>query len=443
MQLQTKQTSEFFNTEYVNYASYDNIRKIPSLVDGQKNAARKVIWFSIQKSLKNEVKVSQLDSKVAEYTEYLHGSMAGVIVNMAQDYVGTNNMNLMMPEGNFGTRLIPEASAPRYIYTYGSPALFNQINTADNEILEHQEFEGHQIEPKFLLPKFPLLLINGAEGISSGYASKILPRNPLEIKKYLKYYLEGKNKTQRPFKNKPFYRGFNGSIEQGEHSSQWIISGAFTKKANKVQITELPIGHSLKSYKKVLDKLEDDKKIIGYSDNSNKKFEFIIQFNRKYLDGLTDDNLFDLLKLRKKVTENYAVMSSENRVMVMTSVDDIFQEYIKVKLKYTSKRKDSLISSISTEIRELISKYIFVKSVTEETLIISKRKTQDIVDDLGQISKIIKINNSYNYLLDMSIRSLTEEKMQSLMKQIQNNKLKLDDIKSKSIEQMWLDDIEN
>ena len=441
MNLQTKDTSEFFNTEYCNYASYDNIRKIPSLVDGQKNAARKILWYSLTKNLKTEVKVSQLDSKVAEDTEYLHGSMAGVIINLAQDYIGTNNMNLMMPEGNFGTRLIPEASAPRYIYSYGSKELFEQLNVHDNAVLEHQEFEGHKIEPKFLLPKLPLLLINGAEGISSGYASKILPRNPTEIKKYLIYNLQGKNKTSRPFKNKPFYRGFTGDISQGETSKQWIITGTFIRKANKVHITELPIGYSLKAYKKILDKLEDDKKIITYDDNSNKKFEFIVQFNRKYLDSLSDSDIINLLKLQKKVSENYTVMNESNVVEVYDNINDIFQEYVKVKLKFLDDRKFNMISSISQNIRELVSKYMFIKAIQEDDLIIAKRDTDDVIKDLNKFTKIIKVEDSYNYLLNMSIRSLTTERMAKLLEEIKREKSTLDLVKKQTIEMMWLADL--
>ncbi len=439
MKLQDKSTSDFFNTEYVNYASYDNIRKIPSLIDGQKNASRKAIWYSLIKNLKSEVKVSQLDSKVAEETEYLHGSMAGVIVNLAQDYTGTNNINLMMPEGNFGTRLVPEASAPRYIYTYGSKELFEQLNTDDNDILDHQYFEGHQIEPKFLLPKLPLLLVNGAEGISSGYASKILPRNPKEIEQRLTSILEGKR--TRPFTNAPFYRGFKGTIVQGTTQNQWLIEGSYIRKMNKVYISELPIGYNLKSYLKVLDKLEEDKKIIGYTDLSNKKFEFVVQFNRKYLDSLSDVQLVALLKLQKTVSENYTVMDQNNIVRNYDCINKIFQNYISVKLEYLGKRKAYLISYISQNIRELVSKYVFIKSVTEDTLIISKRPLQDIEDDLDTIDKIIKIDDSYNYLLNMSIRSLTKERMESLLNQIRSEKDKLDSIKQLSVEQIWLNDL--
>ena len=434
-------TTDFFDTEYVNYASYDSIRKIPSLIDGQKNAARKILWYTLDTNLKNELKVSQLDSKAAEYCEYLHGSMAGVIVNLAQDYVGTNNINLMQPEGNFGTRLIPEASAARYIFTNGTKEFFEMFNKDDNQILEHQNFEGQKIEPKFMLPKLPMLLINGSEGSASGFASKILPRNPEEIKKYLVYNLQGKNKTLKPFQNKPFYRGFKGSIIQGETKNQWIIQGNFTRKANKVQIDELPIGYSLKQYIKILDKLEEEKKIITYSETCNEDFNFLVQFNRKYLDSLDDQRLRTLLKLDKKVTENYTVINKDNQVQVFNNINDIFHEYIKVKLYYLQKRKDYLIESISLDIRKDISRYLFIQGIVNDTLVINKRPEEDIIKDLDKQPKIMKIDSSYNYLLSMQVRSMTKEKMEELMNKIKQQKAELDLLKIQTIENMWLQDL--
>ncbi len=439
--LQRRSTTEFFNSDYVDFASYDNIRKIASLVDGQKNASRKILWYTQQKNQKNEIKVSQLDSKVSEFTEYLHGSMSQVIINLAQDYTGTNNINLMSPEGNFGTTLIPEASAPRYIYSYGTNEFFDIFSKEDDAILEHQYFEGHQIEPRFMIPKIPMLLVNGTEGISSGFSSKILPRNPKEIQKYLEYRLSHPTSPHKPFQNKPWYQGFQGTVNQGEEKHKWTISGVLTRKANKVHITELPVGYSLKGYLKVLDKLEDDKKIITYSDNTTKGFDFTVQFNRKYLDSLNDLKLMELLKLNKKVAEQYTVMDENNRVQQLKTPDEIMQRYIKVKMEYLNKRKSHQIKTISAEIREMISKYVFIKAIVDETLIIFKRPDKDIMDDLDKMDKIIKVDNEYSYLLNMNIRSLTESRMVKLLNQIKEAKAKLDTLKSQTIEEIWLGEL--
>ena len=437
--MRTRKASEFFKNEYVNYASYDNIRKIPSLVDGQKNAARKILWFSLNKPLKNELKVSQLDSKVAEETEYLHGSMAGVIVKLAQNHVGTNNMNLMMPEGNFGTRLVPEASAPRYIYTYGSPALFSMFDRKDNDILEPQIFEGYQIEPKFMLPKLPILLINGGQGLTPGFASKILPRNPEDVKQYINYRLNQPNAPRKPFKNLPWFNGFKGTITKGE--GKFIIEGVATRSKNVVTIDELPIGYSLQGYLKVLDKLEDQKKIISYEDQSNKDFHFTVKFNKKVLDELSPDDLISLLKLRKVVTENYTVMNQFNRVEILDSVDDIMQKFIMVKFEYLTKRKEYLIESITEDIKLDISRYLFIQKVQNDEIIISKRAEQDIIEDIKKEPKIVTKNDNYGYLLGMQIRSMTEEKMKELLIQIKTKKAGLDKLKTQTIENMWLEDL--
>ena len=174
--------TDFFQNDYVDQASYDNLRKVASLVDGQKNAARKILYTILEKNIKDEIKVSQLGSKVAEFAEYLHGSMDGVTINLAQNFPGTNNIPLLAREGNFGTRFSQSASAPRYIFTHGTKEFFELFKKEDNQVLIKQYFEGQQIEPMFYVPNLPILLINGSEGVSSGFAQKILPRNPKKNK---------------------------------------------------------------------------------------------------------------------------------------------------------------------------------------------------------------------------------------------------------------------
>jgi len=235
--------TEFYNTDYVDYSSYDNLRKIASLVDGQKNAARKIVYTVLENKINKKIKVSQLGSKVAEYAEYLHGSLENVVVNMAKDYAGTNNLPLLQKKGNFGTRFTPEASAPRYIYTYGTDEFFELFKPEDNDILKHQTFEGNKIEPMFYVPTLPLLMINGSEGVSSGFAQKILPRSVETVIDYIKAKI---NNEETPALI-PHFNDFRGNIEKGEHK-QWIINGIVEKKnANTVVISELPVGYLMHS----------------------------------------------------------------------------------------------------------------------------------------------------------------------------------------------------
>jgi len=432
--------SDFFKTDFVDYASYDNLRKIASLVDGQKNSSRKILHTILEKSIKSEMKVSRLGTQVAEFTEYLHGSLDGVVVNLAQSFVGSNNIPLLVPEGNFGTRFTPKAAASRYIYSYGSPEFFDLFKKDDCFVLKQQSFEGVRIEPMFFVPSLPLLLINGSEGVSSGFAQKILPRNPVEIKRYIIAKLEGKNSR---VKLMPWYKGFNGTIEQGDNSTQWIIKGKFKKIGiNKIQITEVPIGYDLKSYLNVLDDLEEKKIIQGYTDKSeDDAFLFDVNIPSKSLKEWDDETILQKLKLISKVSENYTVIDENNKIKVFETVEEILDHYIKIKLEYLQKRKDFLIQKIEEQIKFDLSKYYFIKMIVDNILIINKRKKDDIVKDLEKNQEIFPKEGSYDYLLRLPIYSLTKEEMEKMNSNINEKKKELKELKRSSCSEIWTNEL--
>ena len=433
--------STFFENDYVDQASYDNLRKIASAVDGQKNASRKILYTIMEKNIKDEIKVSQLGSKVAEFAEYLHGNMDGVIVGLAQNYPGTNNIPLLTREGNFGTRFSQEASASRYIYTYGSKEFFELFRKEDNAILPKQYFEGEQIEPRFYVPNLPLLLINGSEGVSSGFAQKILSRKSDNLKKAIKHILEGSKYNENLMI--PYFEGFKGPIEKGENPGQWLIKGIVTRKSiNKVEISEVPIGYDLKSYIDVLDDLEDKKVIQSYKDKSeNDQFLFEVNINSKDLKDWDDDTLLSKLKLVKKVTENYTAMDADNKVKVFEDSFEILSYYVSVKLNSLQQRKDYQLQKLEEEIKFDLSKYIFIKNIVENTLVINKRKKSDIENDMDKIENILRKDESFDYLLNMNILSLTEERMEKLLSDIKTKKDNLDKLKNTEIKDIWLQEL--
>ena len=431
----------FFNTDFVNYSSYDNLRKIAQ-IDGLKNAQRKIIYTILEKNIKEPIKVSQLGAKICEFSDYLHGNLDGVIVTLAQDYAGTNNLPLIKKKGNFGTRFSPDASASRYIFACGSDILFSLFNKDDNDILISQEFEGYKIEPQFYLPTLPILLINGSEGVSTGFAQKILSRNPKLIKEYIIKKLNNVNIRNKEKYFIPYFNGFNGIIEKGEEN-QWLIKGTIERIAkNKVQINEVPIGYDLKSYIAILDKLEDNKTILGYKDLSdNDQFKFIVQFNSKDLASLTDDEVLEKLKLIKKVTENYTILDENNKIKVFDSAIEIADYFIDFKLKYLNKRKINLLKKYNQEKDLLKSKLYFIMCVINEKIIINKKKKDEIIQQLKQFSDIIEYDN-YNYLLKMPLYSLTYEKIKELTQLYKDNELKIKELSNKTENQLFIDDLE-
>ena len=429
--------TEFLHNEVVDFASYSTMRAIASLVDGFKNGGRKVA-YTVMKRPDKDTKVSILAGIIAIETEYLHGDISGSVVTMAKNYAGTNNIPLLTREGNFGTRFEPEASANRYIFTAKDKVFDKIFNKIDNNILIEQEFEGTNIEPRFYVPNLPMILINGSEGIATGFAQKILSRNPADIKSYITAKLAG----QAPVAIKPWFNGFNGSVSQGETTNQWIIDGTFKRTSlTRLLITELPIGQNLTSYTKVLDDLEDKKKIKGYSDLSEEDvFKFEVQLSS--VDMKKDDEwLLKELKLTKKVSENYTVLDENNRVVIYTSPEEIIDHYIRVKLDYTQKRKDYLIQKLKDDALVLASKYIFIKNVTDGVILVNKKKKDEIISQIKTINNIIEVDGSFEYLLRMPIYSLTEEKMAELKEQIMNKKQELKEIESKEINSIWLEEM--
>ena len=434
------QLSNFFNSDFVDYASYDNLRKIGSCIDGLKNASRKVIFTVLEKNIKEPIKVSQLANKVAEYAEYLHGSLDGVVVNLGQDFAGTNNVPLLQKKGNFGTRFAQEASAPRYIFTYGSKNLFTLFKKEDLKILKEQMFEGERIEPVFYVPTLPLILVNGSEGVSSGFAQKILPRNPKNIIKYLTNKIQGKRNNKDLLK--PFFNDFKGTVEQGETSFQWLIKGKIERtNKNQITISEIPVGYDLKTYIKVLKTLEGNKVILDWDDLSDKEFKFIVKMNPKDLDKLSEDEILDKLKLVKKVTENLTCLNANNQIQEFQSAEEILDYYFKVKMEYLGKRKDYLVQELKTDLDILNAKITFIKAILDKSLVIEKQPKDKIVKNLEKIITV-KVQDSYDYLLNMPLYSLTLEKIKALTETLKNSKLKLKETQEKTLENFWLEDLE-
>ena len=317
----------FFEQDYVNQASYDNLRKIASLVDGLKNASRKVIYTVLDKKITELTKVSQLSSKAAEYADYLHGSLDGVVVTLGQDYLTTNQIPLLKRKGNFGTRAIPEASASRYIFAAGNNRLREIFLDIDKSLLVGQTFEGTKIEPMYFTPELPILLVNGSKGVSSGFAQNILARPVDSIIKCIEVFLESGDYKALELINKvkPFVGNFNGTVERDPENPQafkWLFTANFTIDKNVVTLLDIPYGSDLRSYLQVLDKLDDDKKFKKYEDCSEgDNFKFVATFDKKTT--LTKEQVIKLFKLQTSVTENFTCMDENNKIFEAETPFDI------------------------------------------------------------------------------------------------------------------------
>ena len=435
--------SDFLNEELVDYASYSTLRAIPSAIDGQKNATRKVI-YGAQKELKKETKVSVFAGIVSIETQYLHGDISGSIVTLARDFCGSNNVPLLVASGNFGSRMIPENSATRYIFTDKQPYFDKIFKKDDDDVLIHQVFEGDKIEPRFYVPTIPLLLVNGSVGLATGFASKILPRSVENVVSYIKAHLN--NETPNKDVLNPKVNGFKGDIiVDSKHPEKGVVFGKakiINSQKKCVEISELPLGYSLRSYIEFLDKLEEKGTIKKYEDLSDDdNFKFIVYVDTKFL-SQTEAQIYEKLGLVKPYTENFTVLDAENKVLELSSAKEVIDYYIQVKLEYTEKRRLNIIQKRMKQLGELKSVLEFIQSVLDNRIDLRKDNKEALVSFCNSNDLIVTKEDSYDYLFKISILNFTPNKVLELKKSIEVVEADIQKLNDTSATEIWLKDID-
>lgn len=431
---------DFFDTEYVDFSTYDNVRKICNYVDGQKNVTRKILHTLSEKNINSFTKVSNLGPKIQDYTQYLHGALDGAIVNMTADYIGSgNNVPLLEGDGNFGSAFIPAPAASRYIFARQNDIIKSLFPKDDSVLLEEQWFEGDKIEPKYYVPTLPMMLVNGNEGMSIGYAQKILPRDPKQVARWVTQKASGKRLTARM---DPYWKGMTCSVEQGDNPAQWLIKGSIERKTkNQFIITSIPVGYSLKQYQNVLDKLVDDKVIRNYDDLSDDDvFRFDVSCDKDF-SSHDDEWILSKLKLIKTVTENYTCIDRENRIIQFNSANEILEAWWKVRLEFNQKRKDYVIDQLLQEAKEMDLKMIFIQGVIEGKIELRGNKedviTKQCKDYFEEIEPHVK------RFMNLPMKVLTQEEIDRLKNKIKENEKEITLWEAKTLEQISLDDVKN
>jgi len=433
---------DFFADEYISFSVYDNVRKIASYIDGQKNASRKILHTVIQQKIDKFLKVSNLGPRVQDYAQYLHGSLEATVVNMTANYVGSgNNLPLLEGDGNFGSAFINEAAATRYIFARANPVLNKLFVSYDFVNLEHQNFEGAKIEPRYYIPTLPLILINGSEGVSIGFAQKILPRNPKEVAKWVR---QTANRAKRKTADlTPYWEGMKCVVKPGETANQWLIEGSFQRNnLTTITIDALPIGYNLKQYQDVLDKLVDDKVIKGYDDLSdNDEFMFQLQVDREF-GRRPDDWIMNKLKLIKKVSENYTCTDENNKVVVFNSIDQLLDAWYTKRVQYNDLRKKNNLAVMQEKMEDASAKAKFIQGVVDEQIELRNAKESEIITLAGLYDAELTPERTKRYL-GLSMRTLTQEEIKKLKATVKTLKAEIKEYSALSLEDILIKDIED
>ena len=456
---------EFIDKELIHFSDYDCKRSIPNMIDGLKPSLRKIMFSCLKRNLKKEIKVSQLAGYVSENSAYHHGeqSLYDSIIGLAQNFVGSNNIELLEPKGQFGTRLEhgKDSASPRYIFTNLSELAFHIFNPLDNPLLEYNEDDGQKIEPIWYIPIVPVILINGTEGIGTGFSTKVPCHNPEEIVNNIYNLMDDKPLKQM----KPWFRGFQGKIDFKKINEfgvqQYINHGCYKiVDDTTVFVSELPIGKSTEDYKVFLESLLYDKTnesnkqcLVDFINHSTEKVvKIILKFKKEVLkDFILNDKFETVFKLNDTKYTNYSNMHLYNNKETITKYDsseEILREFYSLRLIYYVKRKDYLLKIIKKELDIFESKIRFIEGFIDGSIDIIKKEDDEInkmLEDKG-FPKFGNENNeenfSYDYLLNMRIKSLTKAKIDELKNQHENKLAIYKDIENKEPKQLWKDDLE-
>ena len=456
--------AEFVNKDLIHFSNSDNIRSIPHLCDGLKPSQRKVLFCCFKRNLVKEIRVAQLAGYVSEHGAYHHGeaSLQGTIVNMAQDYVGSNNVHLLEPVGQFGSRIEggKDSAQPRYIHTHLSPITTKLYDKRDEPLLKYLEDDGQCVEPEYYMPILPMILINGASGIGTGWSTDVPCYNPKDIMDNMLRYLN--SEELEPMK--PWYRGFKGRIIQTSPTS-FVSKGIFKIVGDTVEITELPIHVWTDKYKEFLENIiietskSDDKKkklnLIRYYDSycSDTRIHFNLYFPKgelakakwkKIVDEDTQTTYLEkTLKLVSSIsTNNMNYYSVDGKITRSTDPNDILRQYMQERMKKYTERKAYILKHLSQECLILKNKIRFINETIDHTIKIYRVAKKDIEEQLKK-RNYITCDNSYDYLLRMPIYSLTKEKIDELNTKHKNMMDEMNVLKNKDNSELLYDDMKS
>ncbi|EOY18139.1 Topoisomerase II isoform 3 [Theobroma cacao] len=475
--------SEFINKELILFSMADLQRSIPSMIDGLKPGQRKILFCSFKRNFVKEAKVAQFSGYVSEHSAYHHGeqSLASTIVGMAQDFVGSNNINLLNPGGQFGTRNQggKDAASARYIFTNLSPITRYLFPKDDDGLLDYLNEDGQSIEPIWYVPIIPMVLVNGSEGIGTGWSSYIPNYNPRDIVANVRRLLNGEQ--MEPMH--PWYRGFKGNIEKTaskEAGVTYTITGIIEEvDETTLRITELPVRRWTQDYREFLESIITGndpfiKEFRQYSDDTTVEFEVILTEENMMV--AKQEGLLKKFKLTTTIsTSNMHLFDSKGMIKKYDTPEQILEEFFHLRFEFYEKRKKLLLDNLEMELLKMENKVRFILGVVKGEIIVNNRKRADLflelqtkgftpfpkkaktvevavagaTDDTEETEENSEVSakglqaSDYDYLLSMAIGSLTLEKVQELCADRDKLQQEVEDLRKATPKSLWLKDLDN
>jgi len=467
--------SLFVNDELSHFSNYDNIRSIPNVMDGLKPSQRKIYWAARKRNLTTETRVAQLAGYVSETAAYHHGevSLTGAIVGMAQNFVGSNNLNLLAPNGQFGTRLMggDDSASPRYIYTQLMPIVWSLMKKEDDAILTYMEDDELKVEPETYFPVVPLILINGALGIGTGFSTNIPPYNPTDVTEAIRRRLAGAATSLSDVGLTPWWYGFRGTVRQVAGAPhEYVTKGLYEFLGDDtftVRITELPVGCWTKDYKLFLDTMLTEQEeakaeakktgvaapmawLKSYEEAyTDVKVNFTLTLdNDAYYTGLAYPSQFEKhFKMETSFrTTNMHAFDTTGHIHKYRNTGEILEEFYGKRLWAYGERKAHELARLATELRELQARLLFVKAVVEKRLVIANVEDEPLLLALRGLGLPALSEGEglkgYEYVLKMRVDRLKASAVLELEAEVAKVRAAHTALAGTTSERLWLKDLD-
>jgi len=426
--------SDFIHKDLIHFSYYNLERSIPSVMDGLKTSQRKILYAAFKRNLTQEIRVAQFAGYVSEHTGYHHGeaSLNETIVGMAQDFMGSNNIPWLVPQGQFGTRIQggKDAASPRYIHTYLQPRVRKLVPSEDFPVLKYRDDDGLPVEPEWYAPVLPMLLVNGARGIGTGYSTYIPPCDP----KVIKHMLTRKIVAGTPLtstKLVPYFEGFKGTYTEDG------VVGVFKKEGDDYVVTELPPGTWTADYREWLEKELAESRIKDFTDTSTDQ-----QINIR-IKGIEEKVL--LKSLTEKVrTTNMHAFNHKGVITKYDTLNDILLEFWSVRLNLYETRRQHQIKVLEDQMPYHKNVVRFIRDQTlDEPKVVFKKKTLDECAAILATHGYDRVDGSYDYIMRLPVSAFTAEKVAKHEKDMEDMAAEIEGLKNTNAEKMWLADLQD
>ena len=431
---------DFVNKDLIHFSNYNLERSIPNMMDGLKTSQRKILFSAFKRNLKSEIRVAQFAGYVSEHSGYHHGeaSLNDAIIGMAQDFVGSNNLAWLVPQGQFGTRLEggKDSASPRYIHTYLQPYVNALVPSDDFDVLKYRDDDGIPVEPEWYAPVIPMLLVNGCRGIGTGYSTFIPSFNPAEIKEAIIEWIQSGKGLNREFA--PWTRGFKGTITKLD-KSDYLVKGVWKVEKDMVTITELPVGTWTSDFRETLEKMLASDQIKEYTDTSTDTDVLIkVKMGSGGVPAL-EKVLTDKIKLT-----NMHAFNSAGVIKKYDSPNQILNEFVCVRLELYRKRREYMLNALKEKLPYHENVVRFIKQQCEDTPVPDlRRKTPEECDNLLTQQKFVRISDCYDYLMNLPIASLTLKHATKHQNDLDTLRQKIVTLEALTPQQLWLTDLKN